>query len=169
MRFLLATGLGLVLLSVASVFAQQFGMQLTRIDVVVALVVFLGLRANTSEGALTAFALGYMLDAFSGRPTGLYPFLAVLTFLLVRLAAGLVDARSRGTYALFVAGSTAFNALLATFFNWLTSRNEDVPVVVSLAGLPMQVVLTTVVAVFLWPLLRRFDPANDRPQAGVLL
>lgn len=158
-----------MLLAVASVFAQTFGMALTRIDVVMVLVVFLGLRANTSEGALGAFALGYMLDVFSGRPTGLFPFLAVLTFLLVRLAAGLVDARSRATYALFVAGATAINALLATFFNWLTSSTEDGPVVISLGGLPMQVVLTALAAVLLWPLLRRFDPANDRPQAGVLL
>ncbi|MBX7114628.1 MAG: hypothetical protein K1X64_09915 [Myxococcaceae bacterium] len=169
MRFLLVTALGLVLLSLASVFSQMFGMMLTRVDVVVALVVFLGLRANTSEGALGAFALGYMLDVFTGRPTGLFPFLAVLTFLLVRLAAGLVDARSRATYALFVSGATLANALLATFFNWLTSSKEDSPVAISLAGLPMQVVLTTAAAALLWPLLRRFDPANDRPEAGVLL
>ena len=90
------------------------------------------------EGALSAFSVGYLLDVFTGRPTGLYPALAVLVFLLVRGAGQLVDGRSRGPYALFVAVATVGHALLAVFFTWLTSASGSGHVL-SLSGVPLQV------------------------------
>ena len=85
MRVAAMLAMSLALLCVESVAVKVFGFSVIRIDVTLALVVFLGLRANTVEGAFTSFAIGYLLDVFTGRPTGLYPFLAVLVFLLVRL------------------------------------------------------------------------------------
>ena len=60
----------------------------------VAIVAFLSLRAGLLEGAVASYAIGYLLDLMSGRPTGLYTLLAVVTFLLGRIAASLVDVRS---------------------------------------------------------------------------
>jgi rod shape-determining protein MreD len=168
-RALATCALALLLLAVESVLVQSVGLQVTRIDVTVVLVVFLGLRASLVEGAFTAFAVGYLLDVFTGRPTGLYPFLAVLVFLLARLGASLIDARARALFALACAGGTLVHGLLATFFTWLTARAAGAPGA-QLSGLPLQVLLTALAGALLWPLLRKLiDPNLDRQPTGVLL
>ncbi|MEW5738307.1 MAG: hypothetical protein AB1938_05240 [Myxococcota bacterium] len=165
MKFLAFSGLALLLLSVESVLVKFLGLEVARIDVGLALVVWVALRATTVEGAFSAFAVGYLLDVFTGRPTGLYPFLAVLIFLLVRGAGQLVDGRSRPGYALFVAAATFGHALLALFFGWLTSRGGGAGS--SLSGVPLQVILSTVAGAVLFPLLVRIEP-GDHPEPGVL-
>jgi rod shape-determining protein MreD len=167
MKFLFTVVLGLVLLTFESVVVRYLGLAVTRIDVTVALVVFLALRAGTIEGAVSSFSVGYLLDVMSGNPTGLYPFLAVLVFLVARLGAALVDAKSPVAYVTFVAGADLGHGLLAAFFTWLTSKEGQVPTA-SLSGLPLQVALTVGAAILLWPLLRRFESAQDRPAPGLL-
>lgn len=166
MKFLSFSALALVLLSIESVLVRSLGLEVVHVDVSMALVVYLALRATTIEGAFSAFAVGYLLDVFTGRPTGLFPFLAVLAFLFVRGAGQILDGRSRASYALFVAISTVAHAVLALGFTWLTSRSGEGHVR-SLTGLPMQVLLSTLVGVLLWPLLKRIEP-GDRPEPGVL-
>ncbi len=167
MKFLATVALALVLLTVESVVVKYLGLSVTRIDVTVVLVVFLALRANTLEGALSAFAIGYLLDVMSGHPTWLYPFLAVLTFVTARLVGSLVDVRAAPSFVLFVAGADLGHGLLATFFTWLTSKDGS-GAVGALSGLPLQVGLTALAALAMWPLLRRFDPGTDRPEVGAL-
>lgn len=164
MKFLAFSALALLLLSVESVLVKFLGLEVTRIDVGLAIVVYVALRATTLEGAFSAFAVGYLLDVFTGRPTGLYPFLAMLVFLLVRGAGQLIDGRSRGGYALMVAAATFGHALLVGFFTWLTSRQEGG---VSWSGLPLQVILATGAALLLWPILKRIE-SGDHPEPGVL-
>lgn len=166
MKFLALSGIALLLLSVESVLVQSFGFEVTRIDVGLALVVYAGLRCTTIEGALSAFSVGYLLDVFTGRPTGLYPALAVLIFLLVRGAGVLVDTRSSGPYALFIAVATAAHAVLAVFFSWLTSAAGSGHVF-SLSGVPLQVLLTTLAGLAMWPLLKKIEP-GDRVEPGIL-
>lgn len=165
MKFLITLGLALFLLSVEAVVVKYLGFEVTRIDVTVALVTFLALRASTMEGAFASYGIGYLLDLMSGRPTGLYTFLAVLTFLVARLAASLVDVRTRAAFALFVVGADLGHGLLAFFFSWMTSRG-GAPAG-SLTSLPVQALLTGLAAFALYPLLRRFE-GEDRQQAGLL-
>jgi rod shape-determining protein MreD len=165
MKFLAFSGLALLLLSVESVVVKFLGFEVARIDVGLALVVWVALRSTALEGAFSAFAVGYLLDVFTGRPTGLYPFLAVLTFLLVRAAGQLVDGRSRGGYVLLVAAATFGHALLAIFFGWLTSRGGGAGV--PLSGVLLQVLWATVAGAGLFPLLRRIEP-GEHPEPGVL-
>lgn len=167
MKFAGTVALALVLLAVESVVVKAFGFTATRIDVTVPVVVFLACRAGLLEGAFSAFAIGYLLDVMSGRPTGLYTFLAVLTFLLVRLAASLVDVRSAPSFVMFVAAADLGHSLLAIFFTWMTSKAGAVPTQ-PLLVLILQVLLTAVAGLLLWPLLRRLDPGTDRPEAGAL-
>lgn len=168
MRIAVLLLITLFLLCIESVVVKVFGFSVTRIDVTLALVVFLGLRANTVEGASTSFGIGYLLDVFTGRPTGLYPFLAVLVFLLVRLLASFVDARSRGLYAAMVGAAAVGHALLAVFFSWLTSLSGGGGAVATLSGVPLQVALSSLAAFVLWPLLIKLDPGQERPRAGIL-
>ncbi len=55
-------------------------------DPVLTLAVVLGVRSEVPmvRGAATAFALGYVLDVFSGNPMGLHTFVTVAVFLLAR-------------------------------------------------------------------------------------
>lgn len=167
MKFLLTVALALLLLTIEAVVVKYSGFAVTRIDATVAIIVFLALRASTLEGAFSSFCIGYLLDVMSGQPTGLYTFLGVLTFLLSRLAASLVDVRTAPSYALFTLGADLGHALLAAFFTWLTAKQTGVGAF-SLSAVLLQVTLTGVAALVLYPLLRRFDPGNDRPQIGAL-
>lgn len=169
MKFLLTIAMALVLLSVEAVLVKYLGLGLTRIDVTVSLVAFLALRASTQAGAVSAFAIGYLLDLMSGRPTGLYTFLAVLLFLMARLAASLVDVRSAATFALFAMGADASHALLAFLFSWMTARKEIGGPVMALSAIPLQVLLTGAASLLLYPLLRKLDPGGERPEVGTLL
>ncbi|MCI0572833.1 MAG: hypothetical protein L0Y66_18940 [Myxococcaceae bacterium] len=166
MRLLFTLGLALLLLAVQSVALQALGISALRVDVTVILVAFLALRANRLEGAAGAFALGYLLDLVSGRPTGLFTFLAVGCFLLGQFASTLLDVRTPMSFVLFAAATDATHGLLAAFFTWLTSRNPAATSALPL--LPWQVLLTALAAFALYPVLRRIDPGNDRREVGAL-
>jgi hypothetical protein len=167
MRLVFAAALALVLLAVESVLVKYLGLTLARIDVTVAIVAFLALRAGLLEGATGAFAVGYLLDLMSGRPTGLYTFLAVLTFLLGRIARSLLEVRGATGFALFAMGTDAVHGLLALLVTWLTGKSWGVAAL-SPAGLPLEVLLTGVAAFCLYPLLQRFGPVAERVEPGLL-
>lgn len=164
MKGALFTALALVLLSIEAVLVKTFGFEVTRIDVTIAIIVFMAVRSKTIEGSLTAFAIGYLLDVFTGRPSGLYPALAVLVFLLSRAAAQLLDGKSRLGYALFAAGATVGHSLVAFLLMWLTSKNADGRVL-SLTAVPLQALLTGVTAALLFPLLSKIEP-GERVDVG---
>lgn len=158
--------LALVVLSLEAAVVRVFGWSAAPVDITVALVVYVAIFAPTVEGAFTAFALGYLLDALSGRPTGVYAFLAVLIFLAARVANGLVDARTRGLYAVGTGAATLAMGLLAAFFGWMTSRGGGQAA--GLKALPWQVLFTFLAALLLWPLLRKLNPGQERPEPGAL-
>lgn len=166
MKLLSFSALAMVLLSVESVLVKTLGFDVTRINVGLALVVYAALHSSSVEGGFIAFSVGYLLDVFTGRPTGLYPFLSVLVFLVVRASGHLIDGRSRSMFALVVAGAVFLHAVLAVVFSWLTSPS-GAGLVWSLSGVPQQVVLTAGFGVLLWPLLKRIEP-GERPDPGVL-
>lgn len=165
MKFLVTLALALALLTFEGVLVQALGLSITRVDVTVVLIAFLSLRATTMEGAISSFAVGYLLDLMSGQPTGLYTFLGVLVFLCGRLVGSVIEVRSRGRFVLFAMGADASHVLLASFFTWLTTREGGL--LSGLASMPLQVGLTGLAALLLHPLLKRLD-AGDRAPAGLL-
>jgi hypothetical protein len=167
MKFVVTVALALFLLAVESVVVKHLGFSVTRIDVTVAMIAFLALRASLMEGAFSAFAIGYLLDLMSGRPTGLYTFLGVLVFLLGRVSNSFFDVRSAPAFALFAAAADVGHGLLALFFSWMTTRQSGA-VGFSLGGFLFQILLTGASAFALFPLLRRIDPASERPEIGAL-
>ena len=156
----------LVVLSLEAAVVRVFGWSASPIDITVVLVVYVAIFASTVEGAFTAFTLGYLLDALTGRPTGLYAFLTVLLFILARVANGLIDARTRGLFATATAAATFAMGVLAAFFTWMTSRAGGQAA--GLKGLPWQVLFTFLAGFALWPLLRKLNPGQERPEPGVL-
>ncbi|MFL5319844.1 MAG: hypothetical protein ACJ790_09315 [Myxococcaceae bacterium] len=153
--------LSLGLLTLESVVVKYTGFSVARVDVTVAVLCFLALRAATLEGAITSFCVGYLLDLMSGRPTGLFTFLAVLTFLVGRLAASVVDVRSSTSFALFVMAADAGHVLLGTVFTWMVSP-DDARTFGPLYALPAQVILTGIAAVLLHPIFKRLDPGDSQ-------
>ncbi len=166
MKFATTVILTLVLLTLESVVVKYLGFSVSRIDVTIAIVAFLSLRASMLEGAFSSFAVGYLLDLMSGHPTGLYTFLAVFVFLMARLAASLVEVRSAFLFLMFTMAADLGHGLLAVFFSWLTSRDADFGS--ALSALPMQVALTGTAALCLYPLFRKIDSGGERAEVGLL-
>lgn len=166
MKGALLVALSLVLLSVEAVLVRTFGLEVTRIDVTIAVIVFIAVRGSTMEGAVTSFAIGYLLDVFTSRPSGLYPALAVLVFLLARAAAQLLDGKSRVGFAVFSAGATVGHSLVAFLLTWLTSTTAEGRGL-SLTAMPAQALLTAAAAAVLYPLLSKIEP-GERIDTGRL-
>lgn len=167
MKFLLSAILAAVLITVESVVVKYLGLSVVRIDVTVALIAFLALRASVIEGALASFTAGYLLDMMSGRPTGLFTFLGVLTFLLTRLADSFVEVRSPLGFAVLAMGADVGHGLLAACLSWLISKDGRV-FSASLEGLHWSVLWTGVAALLLFPLLNRLLKGETRPEPGLL-
>ena len=159
-RVAVALGLALGLLTVESVAAQFTSHAVAGLDVTVVIVTFLALRARWLEGAVTAFGVGYLLDVVSGRPSGLYTFLAVLAFVAGKLGSSLVVVNSRQRFALFTAAVEAGHALVAWTLQGVVARD---PVGTGpLGSLPLQLLLTGGAALLLYPALKVLEPGKDR-------
>ena len=167
MKFLTTVVLALILLTVESVVVRYLGFSVARIDVTVVLIAFLSLRASLVEGAVSAYAVGYLLDLMSGQPTGLYTFLAMVVFLLGRSGESLVDLRSSAAFVLFAMGADLTHGALARFFTWMASKGSA-PLGAQIGALVIQALLTGAAALVLFPLLRRLESDADRPRAGLL-
>ena len=165
MKLLITLVLTLFLLALESVVVKYLGLSVARIDVTVAIVAFLALKAGLLEGAVAAYAVGYLLDLMTGQPTGLYTLLALVTFLLGRMAASLVDVRSGFSFAGFAMGADVAHGLLAWGISEVSGKQ---PHLAGLGGLPLEVVLTGLASLALYPLLRRFGLGAERREPGLL-
>jgi rod shape-determining protein MreD len=165
MKLLITLVLTLFLLALESVVVKYLGLSVARIDVTVAIVAFLALKAGLLEGAVAAYAVGYLLDLMTGQPTGLYTLLALVTFLVGRMAASLVDVRSGFSFAGFAMAADVAHGLLAWGISGVSGRQLHLA---GLAGLPLEVVLTGLAALLLYPLLRRFGLGAERREPGLL-
>lgn len=165
MKLALTLVLTLLFLALESVAVKYVGLGVARIDVTVAIVAFLSLRAGLLEGAVASYAVGYLLDLMTGRPTGLYTLLAVVTFLLGRVVGSLVDVRSARSFALFAVAADATHGLLAWGIGSVSGKQMALS---GLSGLPLEVFLTGLAAFLLYPLLKRFGLGAERRDPGLL-
>ena len=156
--------LAMVALSIQSVVVKSFGLQLTRLETTAAFVVFAGLRVPGVKGAALAFAVGYMADVFTGRPTWLYVFLSVFGFLCTRMLVHWVEFRKLTYYSLLTAVVSAMCTLLGCFLSWLTAKPNEVSAW-PLASLPFEALVALLSAVLLWPFLCRIYPRQESTEA----
>jgi hypothetical protein len=143
------------------------GLSVSRVDVGVSFLVFFALRLNTLEGALGAAAVGYFMDVLGGQPSGLAVFAAVLTFLVARLTAPFVEAKSALAFAAVCAPLDAFYNLTA----WalcLVGTPPGQSRSAMLRSVPLTAALTALAALLLWPALRRLLAAFEKPDTGLL-
>lgn len=167
MKLFVTAILAAILITAESVVVKYLGMSVVRIDVTVTLIAFLALRAGLIEGALASFVTGYLLDMMSGNPTGLYTFLAVLTYLLARLADSFVEVRRPMGFAMFAMGADLGHGVVAAGLAWLISKDGRV-FAASLEGLHWSVLWTGVAGLVLFPLLDKLIKGESRPEPGLL-
>jgi rod shape-determining protein MreD len=76
---------GILAVALQTALLQQLRFLPAAPDLIVVLTVYLALHYHTAAGALGAFLLGYLLDAFSGSPPGLYCLAMTSVFTMVYL------------------------------------------------------------------------------------
>ena len=86
----------------------------SRVALLAACVVYLGLHGGNVDGSVAAAGIGYVLDLMAGTPKGLMTFLAVLLFVVVRAVSAAVDVRGRGAFVLLSGAGALFLSLGAT-------------------------------------------------------
>jgi rod shape-determining protein MreD len=166
----LALGLGLLAMAVSGVLLRVFGFSNARIEIAAVLVVYACTALDTTRAAICSFAAGYLFDLMSGAPTGLYAFVAMLTFIVCRVAVVMVDVSGPVSFGLLCAFIDGIHQLLAygllTFF---AGRSAPHPSSAALFALPATCVLTGIAAAVLHPLFNRLDLAFDRPDTSGLV
>jgi rod shape-determining protein MreD len=85
-----------------------------RADLMLAVVIYLALNDEWIEGAALSFVAGYLSDLAAATPAGIYTFLAVLTFVVVRTTGSAFKAEGGLQAALLAAVVNLVHALLAS-------------------------------------------------------
>ena len=80
--------LGFSLVIIQTTLFSFFPLSLFTIDFSLIITIYLGFYRRPFQGSLLSFLLGYVLDVFSGGPSGLYAFLRVLSFGLSKALSG---------------------------------------------------------------------------------
>jgi rod shape-determining protein MreD len=165
---LLALLMGLAGMAVSSVLAHRLGLEVTRIELDAVLVVYACISLTTMQAALCSFAAGYLFDLMSGNPTGLYAFVAMLTFMLCRIVIGLVDVRGGFGFAALCAFIDAAHQLLAYATLSTFSSRSGGPAHSALLAVVPTALLTGLVGLLLYPLFHKLDLAFDREESSLL-
>ncbi len=88
MIYIALIGLGFILLVLQTAIATLIDYHTFTPHLLLPITIFLGVNQDIpiSRGAVVAFVLGYLLDAFCGSPMGLQTFVLVATFMVARSA-----------------------------------------------------------------------------------
>ena len=126
-----------------------------RADLLLCVVLYLALHDDIVAGSALALVAGFFADLGSATPVGIYAFLAVLTFVVVRMTASAVRAEG-GLQAAAVAfvASLAHALLAAVLFRLLVPGQTALNLQLSWVGSSLA---TAVGAPFVFFVLTRID------------
>ena len=125
-------------------------------NLVLLIVLYLGLFHQFRQGCALTFCLGYMMDLFSGCPTGLYIFLFLGSFSLAQLIREMFYLKSRLFQIVFILIFSLGNDFFLFLLLWVFSS----PVSLSSSlfkGIILQGIYNTAVGPFLFLFLERVD------------
>lgn len=169
-KLVLALLLGTLAMAVSAALVHLCGLHAARIEVVSVLVVWACLSLDTTRAALCSYAAGYLFDLMTGAPTGLFAFVAMLTFVVTRVVVVIVDVRGVVGFAILCAGIDGVHQLLAHgLIAFFAGRSGPQPSHAALYALPATALLTGLCAAALHPLLHRLDARFDREESSSLL
>ena len=169
-KLFLALLLGLCAMAVSGALVHVLGLSQARIEVAVALVVYACLSFDTPRAALCSYAAGYLFDLMTGAPTGLYAFVAMLTFVVCRVVVVMADVRGVAGFAVLTLFIDAVHQLLAYgLIDFFAGRTGPHAGPAALYALPATAALTALAAAALYPAFHQLDLAFDRDEASSLI
>ncbi|MBS2027221.1 MAG: hypothetical protein JST54_04880 [Deltaproteobacteria bacterium] len=169
-KLVLALAMGLAAMAVASVIVHAFGLPSARIEIAAILVVWACLSLDTTRAAMCSYAAGYLFDVMGGAPTGLYAFVAMLTFVVCRVVVVVVDVRGPVGFAALCFFIDSIHQLIAHgLIAFFAGRTGPQPAHAALVALPATALFTALAAAAMHPLFQRLDRAFDREESSALL
>lgn len=165
LRIALILGVCVVLSVVESVIPFLFHLRAARPDLLLVVVLYLALHDDVVQGAALSGAAGYLSDLSSATPAFLYTFLAVLTFVVVRIAGAALKTEGGVQSALVAFGASMVHSLIATMvFGFFTGAGFHL----EMATLLWSAFGTALAAPFVFAILGRVDAAfRHGEEAGV--
>ena len=154
-----------VLSIVESVVPFLLHLRAARADLLLVVVLYLALNDDVIQGAALSAVAGYFADLTSATPAFLYTFLAVLTFVVLRLGGSALKTEGGIQSALVAFGASLVHSLIATLvfgsFTGAGFHYEIGPMLWSAAG-------TAVAAPIVFSILRRVDAGFLHADTGGL-
>ena len=114
LRIALVVLVCMVLAVVESVAPFLLHLKVARPDLLLAVVLYLALHDDIVEGAALSAVAGYLSDLTSATPAFLYTFLAVLTFVLLRMGGSALKTEGGAQSAAVAFGASLVHSLIAT-------------------------------------------------------
>ena len=129
-------------------------LRVARPDLLLAVVLYLALHDDIVEGAALSAVAGYFSDLSSATPAFLYTFLAVLTFVLLRMGGSALKTEGGVQSAAVAFGASLVHGLIAAvvfgFFTGTGIHLSTAPMLWSALG-------TALAAPLVFSILRRLD------------
>ena len=138
-----------------SVFPLLLGLREARADLLLSVILYLALNDEVIEGAGLSALAGYLSDMTSATPSGLFTFLAVLTWVVVRFTARGLKSEGGPLSALIAFGASLAHSVLASILFYFVAPGSELSWHLG-AALP-SAVLTAAAAPVVFGLLRRID------------
>jgi rod shape-determining protein MreD len=165
LRIALVVLVCLVLAVIESVVPFLFHLRTARADLLLIVVLYLALHDDIIQGAALSAVAGYVSDLTSATPAFLYTFLAVLTFVVLRLGGSALKTEGGLQSAAVAFGASLVHSLIATavfgFFTGAGFHLEFAPLLWSAAG-------TASAAPVVFFILRRLDAGFLHADTGGL-
>ena len=154
LRIALVVAVCVVLAMIESVIPFLLHLRAARPDLLLVVVLYLALHDDIMQGAALSAAAGYFSDLTSATPSFLYTFLAVLTFVVLRIAGSGLKTEGGAQSAVVAFGASLVHSLIATavfgFFTGAGVHFESATLLWSAFG-------TALAAPFVFFVLRRVD------------
>ncbi len=138
-----------------------------RADLLLVVVLYVALHDDVMEGAALSAVAGYLTDLTSAAPAFLYTFLAVLTFVVIRLGGSALKTEGGAQSAAVAFGASLVHSVIATLvFGFFTGAGFHFEV----GTLLWSAVGTGLAAPVVFSILRRLDAGflSEGPAAGRL-
>jgi cell shape-determining protein MreD len=159
-------GLGLAAVLLQAL-AQAIFPAWLRPDLVLVFALAVGMRGGTG-GLLLAFGSGFVVDALSGSPPGLFALLRGTACAVTRAADHALYLRAALPWALYVLGYCVFDAVALGLCHRFFLDGGSPPWTLILTRLPGTALFTALVAGFLLPVFLRVDAEAGREQGLAL-
>jgi rod shape-determining protein MreD len=133
---------GLFVAAVQAVLLRWVGGGAVSLQLLVPCIVWLALEAENVEGVVSAAAIGCVMEAFAGAPSGLFTFLAVVLFLGSRAAGMAVDLRGKAGFAVLSGAGCFLLSLAAVLLQRWAGDAEAAPGVLLVPRMLLEALLT---------------------------